>query len=74
MIWDCFAWDGLDSLLVCESERVGMEEYIKTLVDELLSFIDDILGPTDDASRVRTADNFIFTQDGGLCHKATVVT
>ena len=41
MIWGCFAWNRLDSLIIYESKRIESEEYIEILSKELLFFMNN---------------------------------
>src|SRR5438046_1836248 len=71
MVWGCFAWNPLGSLIVCESGVIGSEEYIEILSEGLLSFVDDLLGVEDeDTIRVREPGDLAFMQDGASCHRA----
>ena len=63
MIWDCFAWNRLDSLIICESGGIGSEEYIDVLSERLLSFVNDIVG-----SEEGTAVGLIQLSDVAFVH------
>ena len=39
MVWDCFQWDRLGFLIICESGEVGTVEYLEILDDGLLFYV-----------------------------------
>ena len=75
MIWGCFTGECLGSLIICDEEGVGANEYEDILYDGLFSLIDDLLEPPDDPETIQVADGntLLFMQDNAACHKAIEV-
>ena len=75
MICACFTGDRLGSLIVCDEEGMGVNEYEDILYDGLFSLIDDLLQPPEDHDTIQVADEntFLFMQDNASRHKVKEV-
>jgi hypothetical protein len=75
MVWACFTEERLGSLIVCDEEGIGADEYEDILYDGMFSLIDDLLEPSEDLETIQIADEntFIFMQDNAPCHKSTCI-
>ena len=74
MIWDCFAWNRLGPLIICESGGIGGDEYFEILSEGLLSFVDDLLGSNmEDIVVTRQPNDVVFMHDEAPCHKSPAI-
>ena len=70
MVWTCFTSDGLDSMIICNEERIEVIEYEDISYDRLLSLINNILQPIDlDIICIANDNIFLFMQDHALYNK-----
>jgi transposase len=74
MVWGCFAGNVLGPLLTFKKGGITAAEYIATLQQGLLPFIEELnrvdRGPNDDEIQVATIGDYIFMQDNAPIHKA----
>ena len=72
MVWSCFAGDKLGPLLAFGKGGINSAEYIQTLKDGLLKFLEDINNieneESSDAVQVATIGEYIFQQDNAPIH------
>jgi len=72
MVWACFTNERLGPLIVCDDAGIEANEYEDILYDELFSFIDNLLEPSEEPGTIQVADEttLIFMQDNTPCHKS----
>ena len=74
MVWGCFAGNSLGPLLTFHKGGITAADYIKTLQDGLLPFLEklnDVNGnANEDEIQVATMGKYIFMQDNAPIHKA----
>jgi hypothetical protein len=70
MVWACFSLNHLGEMVVYPQGGIGSKEYLKTLDDALLPFIEQLFPETDggDTIAVISPDAYIFMQDNAPCH------
>ena len=74
IIWACFIEDRLNSLIICNEKGIGVNEYEDILYNELFSFIDNILQPTEsDIIYIADESTFLFMQNNASCYKAECI-
>jgi len=75
MVWACFGNGELGPLIVCDSEGVNADAYLKILSEGLVEFINTLLTPEEgsDTITVATNDAFLFMHVNAPCHTAKKV-
>lgn len=75
MVWACFTGERIGPLMIFDEGGVGGDEYLEVLLDELLSFVDDLGKSTEtlETISVQVESPFIFMQDNARCHKVKEV-
>jgi hypothetical protein len=75
MVWGCFAGNNLSPLLTFEKGGISSVEYIQTLKDGLLKFLEDANGIENtvdsDTIQVTIVGEYIFQQDNVPIHTST---
>jgi transposase len=74
MVWGCFAGNKLGPLLTFHKGGINAADYIATLQEGLLPFIEELNyvngGPNEEEIQVATMGEYIFMQDNAPIHKA----
>src|SRR5436190_7469131 len=63
-------------MIICDTGNVNVERYLKILEDGVITFIETLLTPSDDAETIEVAtdNSFLFMHDNAPCHTAVKVT
>src|SRR2546423_4797939 len=72
MVWACFSLYHLGEMVVYPKRGIGSKEYIQTLDDTLLPFIEQLFPETDDGDTIAviSPDTYIFMQDNAPYHSS----
>jgi hypothetical protein len=72
MVWACFSLHHLSEMVVYPKGGIGSKEYLQTLDDALLPFIEQLFPETDDGDTIAviSPDAYIFMQDNAPCHSS----
>ena len=72
MVWACFSLHHLGEMVVYPKGGIGSKEYLQTLDDALLPFIEKLFPETDDGDTIAviSQDAYVFMQDNAPCHSS----
>ena len=74
MVWACFTGTKISSLVVLERGGQDAKEYIETLENGLMPFLNKLFSMNgEDSISVVSPNDFIFMQDNAPCHTALSV-